>query len=172
MSNVDVYLQYEKLTTGSEVIDSLTTDETGGYSFSSLVPGQYTISASKLPEYKVDVDTSIFENETTNFNVSIEYAKIALSGRTKDIDTGATINNISIEFLPDFSVVNNTAQSSSSISSGNGAYTALIMPGRYNVTVNQVVNESGINVTYVYSEQLNIQIGEGTKTFDILMTKE
>jgi hypothetical protein len=46
------------------------------------------------------------------------------------------------------------------------------MPGSYNVTVNQVVNESGTNVTYVYSGQLEIPIGEGTKTFDLLMAKE
>ena len=45
------------------------------------------------------------------------------------------------------------------------------MPGSYNVTVNQVVNENGTNVTYVYSVQLEIQIGEGTKTFDIMMAK-
>jgi len=172
MSNVDVYLQYEKLTTGLEVIDSLTTDDTGSYSFTSLVPGLYTISASRLPEYAIDLDASIIENETTILNVSIEYAKIALTGRTKDIDTGSTVNNISIEFLPDFSVVNNTAQLSSSISSYNGAYTALVMPGTYNVTVNEIVNESGINVTYVYSENLEIQIGEGAKTFDLLMSKE
>jgi protocatechuate 3,4-dioxygenase beta subunit len=50
MSNVDVKLQYTKLTTGLEVIDSFTTDETGSYSFSSLVPGQYTVNATKLPD--------------------------------------------------------------------------------------------------------------------------
>jgi hypothetical protein len=46
------------------------------------------------------------------------------------------------------------------------------MPGSYNVTVNQVVNESGTNVKYLYSGKLEIQIGEETKTFDLLMAKE
>jgi dolichyl-diphosphooligosaccharide--protein glycosyltransferase len=150
MSNVDVKLQYTKLTTGLEVVDSLTTDETGSYSFSSLVPGQYTINATKLPDYEVEIEATIPENDTAVLNVSIEYAKVSLSGSTKDKDTGTTVSNISI----------------------TGSYSAVLMPGSYNVTVNQVVNESGTNVTYVYSGQLEIPIGEGTKTFDLLMAKE
>ena len=68
--------------------------------------------------------------------------------------------------------MNNTAQSATAKSDETGLYSAALMPGSYNVTVNQVVNESGTNVTYTYSSQLEIQIGEGTKTFDILMAKE
>lgn len=172
MSNVDVKLQYTKLTTGLEVVELLTTDETGRYSFSSLVPGQYTINATKLLDYEVEIEAAIPENETAVLNVSIGYAKVSLSGSTKDKDTGTTVSNISINFLPVYSVVNNTAQSATAKSDETGLYSAALMPGSYNVTVNQVVNESGTNVTYTYSSQLEIQIGEGTKTFDILMAKE
>ena len=172
MGDVDVKLQYTKLTTGLEVIDSLSTDETGRYSFSSLVPGQYTINATKLPGYEVEIEATIPENETVVLNVSIAYAKVSLSGVTKDKNTGETVSNISIEFLPDYSVLNNTAQSTTAKSDETGMYSVDIMPGSFNATVNQVVNENGTNVTYVYSGQLEIQIGEGTKTFDILMAKE
>jgi len=172
MDDVDVKLQYTKLTTGLEVIDSLSTDETGRYSFSSLVPGQYTINATKLPDYEVEIEATVPENETAVLNVSIAYAKVSLSGVTKDKNTGATVSNISIEFLPEYSVLNNTAQSITAKSDENGVYSVDVMPGSYNVTVNQVVNESGTNVTYLYSGQLEIQIGEETKTFDILMAKE
>ena len=171
MSNVVVKLQYAK-PTGLDIVDSLTTDETGNYSFSSLVPGQYTINATKLPDYEVEIEATIPENETTVLNVSIGYAKVSLSGSTKDKDTGTTVSNISINLLPEYSVVNNTAQSATAKSDETGLYSAALMPGSYNVTVNQVANESGTNVTYTYSSQLEIQIGEGTKTFDILMAKE
>ncbi|MCK5259118.1 MAG: hypothetical protein KAJ69_06310, partial [Thermoplasmatales archaeon] len=171
MGNVVVKLQYAK-PTGLDIVDSLTTDETGSYSFSSLVPGQYTINATKLPDYEVEIEATIPENETAVLNVSIGYAKVSLSGSTKDKDTGTTVSNISINFLPAYSVVNNTAQSATAKSDETGLYSAVLMPGSYNVTINQVVNESGTNVTYTYSSQLEIQIGEGTKTFDILMAKE
>jgi len=171
MADVDVNLQYTKLSTGLEVIDSLVTDETGRYSFSSLVPGQYTINATKLPDYELEIEATIPENETEVLNISIEYAKVYLSGSTKDKNTGITVSNISIEFLSDYSVSNNTAQSTTVKSDETGSYSAVLMPGSYNVTVNQVVNENGTNVTYVYSVQLEIQIGEGTKTFDIMMAK-
>ncbi|MHA1542913.1 MAG: SdrD B-like domain-containing protein, partial [Candidatus Hodarchaeales archaeon] len=172
MSNAVVRLQYTKLTTGLEVIDSLTTDETGRYSFSSLAPGRYTINATKLPDYEVEIEATIPENDTAVLNVSIGYARVSLSGSTKDKDKGTTVSNISIDFLPEYSVVNNTAQSSTAKSDETGTYSAVLMPGSYNVTVNQVVNESGTNVTYTYSSQLEVQIGEITKIFDILMTKE
>jgi hypothetical protein len=113
-----------------------------------------------------------FLTETAVLNVSIGYAKVSLSGSTKDKDTGTTVSNISIRFLPEYSVVNNTAQPVTTKSDETGSYSAVLMPGSYNVTVNQVVNESGTNVTYVYSGQLEIQIGEGTKIFDMLMAKE
>ena len=171
MSNVVVKLQYAK-PTGLDIVDSLTTDETGSYSFSSLVPGQYIINATKLPDYEVEIESTISENETTVFNVSIGYAEVSLSGNTKNKGTGTTVSNISINFLPVYSVVNNTAQSATAKSDETGSYSAVLMPGSYNVTVNQVVNESGTNVTYTYSSQLEIQIGEGTKTFVILMAKE
>jgi hypothetical protein len=171
MSNVVVKLKYAKLT-GLDIVDSLTTDETGSYSFSSLVPGQYIINATKLPDYEVEIESTISENETTVFNVSIEYAEVSLSGNTKNKDTGMSVSNISMNFLPDFSVVNNTAQPVVAKSDETGSYSTVLMPGSYNVTVNQIVNESGTNVTYTYSGQLEIQIGEGTKTFDLLMAKE
>jgi len=171
MSNVVVKIKYEKLT-GLDIVDSLTTDETGRYSFSSLVPGEYIINATRLPDYEVEIEATIPENDTSVLNVSIGYAKVSLSGSTKDKDTGTAVSNISISFLPEYSVVNNTAQSATAKSDETGSYSAALMPGSYNVTANQVVNESGTNVTYLYSGQLEIQIGEGTKTFDLLMAKE
>ena len=46
------------------------------------------------------------------------------------------------------------------------------MPGYYNVSVNEVIKEDGQNVNYIFNGQLELQIGEGTKTFNIMMTKE
>jgi len=55
MSNVVVKLKYAK-PTGLDIVDSLTTDETGSYSFSSLIPGQYTVNATKLPDYELQIE--------------------------------------------------------------------------------------------------------------------
>jgi len=171
MDNADVALLYTKLTGETKIVNSLTTDETGGYLFTSLVPGGYQINATKLPDYEITQVVTIKENETTTFDVSIYYANVSVSGNTKNKDTGTNVVNISAMFLPDGSVENNTAQQAMAKSDSTGQYLINLVPGSYNVTVNQKINESGTNVTYTYIDQLEIQIGEGTKTFNILMAR-
>jgi hypothetical protein len=169
MGNVDVELKYSTLSGVIKLVDSLTTDETGSYSFSSLIPGPYSIYANKLPDYEIATEITITENETTSFNISIEYALVTVNGNTNYNENN--IANISINFLPDLSIENNTAGQATIKSGDSGEYLIELKPGFYNVTINEIVNESGINVTYTFSDQLEIQIGEGTKTFDIIMAK-
>lgn len=171
LNNVNIDIFYT--TTGDDKhVGSLVTDETGTYSFTSLLPGNYRINVTKLPDYKSAQDIVITENETKIINISIEYATITVSGVVKDNQTLDAVGNISLAFVPDASVENNTAQSGSATSDENGQYTIHLLPGTYNVTVNQKVNVSGEEISYVYTGKLYLQVGEGTKTFDILLARE
>ena len=134
-----------------------------------MIPGPYNIYANKLPNYEIDTGISIMENETTTFNISIAYALVSVNGNTMYGENN--IANITTTFLPDISIENNTGKPDAVISDVFGAYTIKLYPGLYNVTINEIINENGTNVTYTYSDQLEIQIGEGTKTFDIIMSK-
>ena len=178
MSDVNANLYYEKsamtATTDDEIsIGTVQTDGTGIYSFSSLVPGTYIIRASKLNEYKFEEEVTLEENTTTLYNISMNYAPITVSGYTT-LDS-VNMENVSIIFTEDETVEdveNNTALPGTVTSDINGSYSIELIPGSYNVSVNQVVNESGQDVTYTFTGKLELSIGEGTRTYNIAVTKE
>jgi len=176
MNGVNVDLLYKKLDLQGQlldaiVIDTATTDVTGTFSFSSLIPGDYIINASKANtttgylDYAIEETVTLKENETTTINVSITYAPIAVSGYTKHGDEN--IGEITIEFSPNGSIENNTAQLKRVDSDSDGSYSDELMPGYYNVTV----DESGEHGTYSFKGQLFIQMGQGVKSYDLSMTK-
>jgi dolichyl-diphosphooligosaccharide--protein glycosyltransferase len=171
MNNVNVEILYQKVDGDKKHVDSITTDETGTYSFSSLVPGDYIINASITNtttgylDYTIEEQVTLTENETTTFNVSIMYASIVVSGYTEHEDE--TIGDIFITFIPDESVANNTAQRVSATSEEDGKYIAELIPGYYNVSVD-VSAEQG---TFSFEDQLYLQMGEGKKSYDISLTK-
>ena len=171
MSNIDVNLLYPKLDGTKKLVDSITTDQTGDYAFSSLIPGNYIINATKLnsatgyADYAIEETVSLPENETTTFNVSIGYAPITVSGYTKH--DGENIGDIAVTFLPDASIKNNTAQQVQVATDESGSYTTKLLPGYYNVSVKQY--EATGNFTF--AGQLFLKMGEGVKSFDIPMTK-
>ena len=81
------------------------------------------------------------------------------------------ISNITINFNPDLNVENNTAQSNIIQSDDKGLYSVNIQPGSYDLVVNQTIDENNVTYRYIYQEKLEIYIGEGLKTLDILVTK-
>jgi hypothetical protein len=177
MSNVDVDLLYKKLDMRGELLDSIAigtikTNDTGSYSFSSLIPGEYIINASKINsttgylDYAIGETVTLEENKTTTFNVSITYAPIVVSGYTKHGDEN--IGDITIDFSPNGTIQNNTALQVSATSNAEGYYSADLMPGSYNVTV----DDSGEQGTYYFKGQLSLKMGEGIKAFDISLTKQ
>ena len=137
-------------------------------------PERYIINATKRNtatgylDYSIEEQVALIENETTTFNVSITYATIAVSGYTKH--GTENIKDITIDFLPDDSVENNTAEELSVTSEEDGSYEAKIMPGYYNITIDDTGGDH--EAAYVYTGQISVVMGEGVKTFDILMTKE
>ena len=170
MKEVDINLQYIKATGDKKIIDSVTSSD-GSYSFNSLIPGQYAISATKGNDYETEETISLEENKTTTLNVSIGYTSVTVSGVTKS--QTANIENVTIVFEVDGSVADNTAVESYAMSDATGAYSVDLIPGSYNVTAqSETINESGINVIYTYSGTSEVKKGEVLKTFDILMTRE
>ncbi len=179
ISGADVDMVYKKTAitaaTDDEIsVGTVQTESTGAYTFSSLNPGTYVIRASKLDEYTFEEEIVLEENTTTSHNISMNYAPVTVSGHTTSDSTN--IGNISISFTKDESVEdveNNTAVPGTVTSDiDDGSYTIDLVPGSYNVTVDRVVNESGQDVTYIFTGKLELSIGEGTRTYNIAITKE
>jgi dolichyl-diphosphooligosaccharide--protein glycosyltransferase len=170
MNDVEVELQYTKIDGSIKLVDSLVTNNTGKYSFPSLVPGQYTISAKKDLDYAIESSITINENETLTQNISIDYATISLSGNTYD-EFNDILPNVTINFNRDLNIENNTAESNIIQSDGQGFYSLDIKPGYYDISINQTIEENNVTYRYIYDDELTIKIGEGIKTFDIIITK-
>ena len=156
----------------NNVVETITTDANGNYETSSFLPGNYELNVTKLPDYETVTTASIEENKTTTKNISIQYAKISVTGDTIREDTNQLVSNINITFAADTTVENNTANNSDTISNSNGAYSLDLMPGSYIVTVDEEVNESGTIVTYTYSGTLTVAVGQDPITYDISMARE
>jgi dolichyl-diphosphooligosaccharide--protein glycosyltransferase len=178
LENVEVDIIYQKLSIDGAsmidefLVDTLQTDQNGFYSFSSLIPGIYTINATKYPDYEAEEKIELEANITASFNVSMSLVPVTVSGYTNYEDE--VVGNISIIFSSNGSVENNTAASLQTVTSDNttGFYEIMLTPGHYNISINETKFEDNQNVTYVFGGQLELNIGEGTKTFDIIMTRE
>ena len=172
VTDIEVALKYTKLNGETKVVDSLITESNGKYSFTSLIPGNYIINATKYPVYETETTITVNENISTSYNLSLTYAPVTVSGYTKYNSTGSIVENVSIGFEIDLSVENNTAKSQTIQSDEGGYYEFKLYPGSYNVTVTHIVNESGTDVLYNFEGQITTKIGEVTKTYDILLDKE
>ena len=170
MNEVEVEIKYTKIDGSTKIVNSLLTNNGGRYSFPSLIPGSYIISAIKDLDYATETTITINENETLIQNISMNYAAISISGNTIDAENDI-ISNITINFNPDLNVENNTAQSNIIQSDDKGFYSVNIQPGSYDLVVNQTIDENNVTYRYIYQEKLEIYIGEGLKTLDILVTK-
>jgi len=174
MSNVDVEIHYATFDGSTIFVDSLVTNDTGGYAFSSLIPGQYVLHASKTNtatgylDYEIEEEISLLENETEVFNISLWYADIDVSGFVKH--ESESIGDIEVQFSADLSVQNNTAQQVQVVSDEDGFYAAQLQPGYYNISVNAVQNETF--AVYTYQGKLTLEQGQGIQTYDLQLTKE
>ena len=154
---------------------SATSKEDGSYEL-DLQPGYYNISIDGIGGensgayiYEGKVTVLIGEGVKT-LDLQMTKLTVTVSGATSY--QGSAVDNITITFLPDEEVENNTAVYSAIQSDVNGQYIAEIMPGIYNVTVSQLVNESGIDVNYRYSGTLEILESDISRTYDISLIKD
>ncbi len=174
VSDVSVQLTYAKLDDTQLSVSSAITGASGAYSFASLIPGEYTINATKPNastgglDYLTEQTVTLTANKTTWVNVSLVYAPVAVSGVTKH--DNVVIGNIPITFVPDKSVQNNTAtKQGTATSNAQGLYSVKLTPGTYNVTVKKT---EGVTTVYTFTGTLFISVGEGTASYDIALTKE
>ncbi|MCX6665349.1 MAG: carboxypeptidase regulatory-like domain-containing protein, partial [Euryarchaeota archaeon] len=174
VNEADVTLRYSK---DNKNVGTMITDAQGHYAFSKLVPGEYilnvTVTNSITPyyDYVFEDIITLEENKTLFSNVTLDYAAITVQGYTK-YET-QNIVNMSIEFSPDESVVNNSAEYTSTTSDiYTGVFGVSLQPGYYNISIYQTVNESGQDVTYTYEGNIVTTRGEGIKTRDLLLQRE
>lgn len=153
---------------------TVVSDSNGSYA-TKLTPGYYNVSVSKTQGqtivYTFDGKLSLAVgqgNET--YIVRLIKHSVTVSGVVSY--TNVTKANIKIDFLEDIAVDNNTAVAATTASNATGAYTVELTPGTYNVTVNQTLNESGKNVTYVFEQLLVIQPNQPPAVFKIILAKE
>jgi hypothetical protein len=173
LGNINVEILYNTLEGNKKQVDKTTADGTGRYSFSSLVPGSYVLNATKFNsatgylDYTAEEEVTLNENTTTSRNISMTLAPVNVNGYTKYGGNG--ISSISLDFLPDGSIKDNTAEESSTVSNDTtGYYEIELTPGSYNVSATQ---KAGQTTVYSYEGKLEVLMGEGVKTSDIIITK-
>ncbi|MCX6672097.1 MAG: hypothetical protein NTX92_09285, partial [Euryarchaeota archaeon] len=171
-SDVQIQLTYTKLNNTQKQVTTTTTGTAGTYSFPSLIPGVYTLNATKQNTgtgnlvYLTKQTVTLTANKTSWVNISLTYAPVIISGYTTN--NSIKIASIPVTFAPDKSVKNNTATQVSVTSDAQGLYTAKLTPGTYNVTVQKT--ETGTTV-YTFTDKLIVSIGEGTASYNIAITK-
>jgi uncharacterized protein (DUF2141 family) len=152
-----------------------TSDVQGIYAV-KLKPGTYNVTIQKTESgttvytFSGKLIVSIGEG-TASYNIDMTKASVTVSGSTTYNNVGK--ENITIYFSKDSQIINNTAVTKSVKSDSNGSYTIELTPGSYNVSVLQVVNESGQNVTYTGTVgQLTLKRGDAVRVLNILLTRE
>ncbi len=174
MSDVHLQLNYTTLDGTEMSVSNFTTDATGAYEFSSLIPGEYTINATKRNattgylDYSASKIVTLTANKTSWSNISMPYAFVITTGYTTSNAT--KIGSIAITFAPDRSVENNSATTQiSATSDTSGLYTAELPPGSYNVSVKKT---QGTVTVYSFSGKFSVYVGEGIASYDIPLLKE
>jgi hypothetical protein len=172
-SDVQIQLTYTKLDDTQKPVTTTTTGNAGTYSFPSLIPGDYTLNATKQNtstgnfDYVTEQTVTPTANKTSWVNISLAYAPVLVSGYTTH--NSIKIVNIPVTFAPDKSVKNNTATKQiSATSDTQGLYTAKLTPGTYNVTVKKT---EAATTVYTFTDKLIVTIGEGTTSYNIALTK-
>jgi len=171
-AGINVTLHYTTLA-GSQITAShLITDATGSYQFTSLVPGNYILNASLRNttthnlEYKTEEPITLKANITSHVNVSLGYAPVSIHGKATYSSVG--ISGIRIGFTANMAIENNTAEQATATTIQDGSYTAQLVPGVYNITVNQ---QQGGTLVYSFTGKVTITIGQNPVIYDVALTK-
>ncbi|MBN1280906.1 MAG: hypothetical protein JXA00_04580, partial [Candidatus Thermoplasmatota archaeon] len=151
-----------------------TSDATGFYSL-KLTPGSYNLSARQTSG-----STTVYSatghlvvtigQGRASYPVALTKDSITVTGHTTY--NGMNKANMTITFTPDFTVENNTALYTTVMTDSTGAYTIELTAGSYNVSVEELVNESGQNVTYTGASYIAVQTGDAPRTLTIILTRE
>ena len=173
--DADVEIYHYDPYTGEQKLEGKTiTNSSGNYSFKDLFPGNingkdlnvYVLRAEKLPDYESESAVYPVENQTIIEDISIGLIPVSVSGFTRH--EGKAISDITINFEPDESIDENTAETNSTTSITDGSYSLELSPGYYNVSVDKL---EGSTVVYSFSGNLVLSIGQGSASYDISLNK-
>ena len=140
-----------------------------------LTPGAYNVTVKKTEGattvYTFSGKLSLFIGEgTASYNLTLTKASVTVSGSTTYNGVGKA--NMTVIFTKDLAVENNTAVTTSVKANASGVYTIELTPGSYNVSVDELLNESGINVSYTGTGVITVRSGDAPRVFDIILTRE
>ncbi len=107
---------------------------------------------------------------TAFYIIDVTKESVTVSGSTKYNSIGKA--NMTVLFSKNSQISNNTAITKNVKTNNNGNYTTELTPGSYNVSVKEIVNESGQNITYIGIGYLTLNKGEPPKILDIVLTRE
>ncbi|MCX6666544.1 MAG: hypothetical protein NT038_10900 [Euryarchaeota archaeon] len=176
LDEVNLSLYYQTITGKYKLIEILQTDESGRYSFSSLLPGYYIINASVINRtsgnivYNSSKQIIFNESEVLELNISMNMLQVTVQGHI--IIGNETVQGF-ITFVANQSIVNNTATKIKiALANTTGYYSILLYPGFYKLSINQSYEQNETKYTYFYFGNLEVQPGEGVKTFDIYLIKK
>ncbi|MCX6661893.1 MAG: glycosyltransferase family 39 protein [Euryarchaeota archaeon] len=154
---------------------STATSKAQGVYTVALIPGTYNVTVKKT-EGATTVYTftgklllHIGEGTASN-NISLTKASVTVSGSATYNGSGKA--NMTIFFTKDLNIQNNTAITTSVKTKANGLYTIELTPGSYNMTIEELVNESGQNVTYLSTGRIAVTNGDAPRVFNIILTRE
>ena len=160
------------------VEDDTITDDEGYYSV-SLQPGAYNITVWKattaLEYYLEDEKITIVKGqETASKDFTLVKESVTVTGKTLYEDSG--VDNVTINFIKDISVINNTAISADVKSGVDGSYNIELTPGTYLVSIDEK-EAIDSDKTYIYkaSEGLKLTLSESDittgKIFDVSLSR-
>ena len=111
---------------GSTLIASTTTNNSGNYSLSTLVPGSYTLKVSSTNYQTATQAITVQSNTTTTTNLSLQPLPGTVSGAVKNAQTTAPLSGVTVT-LSQGSIVAATTVTNAS---GNYTFTGVV-PGSY-----------------------------------------
>ena len=159
-------ISFEKdnsISNNTAVNDEAVTNKKGYYSI-DLQPGTYNVTVTKgdtvLEYYLEGEKLTITKGQgTATMDFALIKKSVTVTGRT--LYDSSSFGNITILFMEDESIENNTAISNSVISDINGDYSIEIAPGSYIVSISIIeVNESGTLYDYKAPEGLTLKISD------------
>lgn len=153
-------------------IGNTTTSSNGSYKFENLISGphnNYTLIVTPdLPYAEALHETIIEVNTTTSKNLSVGLAPVTVTGTATYEDIGK--EGVSITFLADTAVEDNTASYNEIETVTNGTYSIDLQPGSYNITIQKYDGE-----TLVYEllgEQIKLNKSQLTETRNFELVKK
>jgi dolichyl-diphosphooligosaccharide--protein glycosyltransferase len=138
---------------------SILTDETGSYSV-DLQPGSYNITIEKsegiTTVYQLLGEKIVIEKGQSSITKDFSVTKKSVTVQGTTLENETIASNVSLSFMPNFSIDNNTAVSAGAESDELGNFIVELAPGAYDVEANSEPFEvDGINYTYTINEESN-----------------